>query len=51
VLAVGLIEEQDCPRCVGGIEDRAQVVFGFADIFADESGQVNTVKIEIQVAP
>jgi hypothetical protein len=36
---------------LGGIEDRAQVLFGFADILADESGEVNTVKIEIQVAP
>jgi hypothetical protein len=45
---VGFVEEQDGAAVFGGVENLAQVLLGFADVFADHGRQVDAVEVELQ---
>ena len=45
---VGLVEEQDGAAIFGGVEEPAQILLGFADVFADDGGEVDAVEVEAQ---
>ena len=46
---IGLIEKQDGITGFGSAEDLAQVLFGLADVFAHDRGQVDAVEIETEL--
>src|SRR5262249_18355232 len=43
------VKEEDNTTILGGIEQSAQVFFGFPDIFADDRGEIDAVEIEAKV--
>ena len=46
---VGLVEEEDRPAVLRGIEEAAQVFLGLADVFADHRREVDAIEVEAQV--
>ena len=45
---VGFVEEEDCPAVFGGVKNAAQILFGFADVLADDARQIDAIEVEVQ---
>ncbi len=46
---IGFVKEQDHAARLRGVKDAPQILFGFADIFADHTAQVDPIEIEAQL--
>src|SRR5215467_3175364 len=47
---IRLVEEEDGVASFGFGEDASQILLGFADILADDSGKINLVKVQAQLS-
>src|SRR6266545_942323 len=47
---VGLVEEEDGPAFLGGVEHLAQVLLGLADVLADHGREVDAEEVEPELA-
>ena len=45
---VGFVEKENCFGTFRGIEYFAQIFFGFADVFVDDSGEIAEVKGKLE---
>src|SRR6266566_298350 len=45
---IGLVEEEDGPAILRGIEEAAQVFLGLADVFAYDRREVDAIEVEAQ---
>ena len=47
--SVALVEEEDAPGVPRLLKDRPQVLFGLADVLADDLGQIDLVQLHVQL--